>query len=82
LQNGTARKFYAGRNRTFGEAVFVPKTFNNVESSGYLLVQGYDSARNETFLEIRDSATLDFAARLWAGGQHFPLGFHGNFYRS
>lgn len=83
LQTGTRRKFYAGRNRTFGEAVFVPKIFNNTdESSGYLLVQGYDRTRNETFLEIRDAATLDFAARLWAGGQHFPLGFHGNFYQS
>lgn len=83
LQNGTRRKFRAGRNRTFGEAVFAPKTFSDAnESSGYLLVQGYDRARNETFLEIRDAATLDFAARLWAGGQHFPLGFHGNFYQS
>jgi hypothetical protein len=31
-------------------------------------------------MEIRDAQTLDFAARIWANGQHFPLGFHGNFY--
>lgn len=83
LKRQTARRFYAGQNRTFGEAVFAPKTVGGSnENNGYLLVQGFDALRNETFLEIRDAATLDFAARVWAAGQHFPLGFHGNFYQS
>ena len=47
--------------------------------SEWLLAQGYDAGRDETFLELRDAGTLDFTARIWTG-QHVPLGFHGNFY--
>jgi hypothetical protein len=31
---------------------------------------------------VRDADTLEFAARVWANGQHLPLGLHGNFYKS
>lgn len=83
LRVAPVRKFSAGRTRAFGEAVFAPRAnCNSSEIEGYLLVQGFDAGRSETFLEIRDAATLDFAARVWAAGQHFPLKFHGNFYRS
>jgi carotenoid cleavage dioxygenase-like enzyme len=42
-------------------------------------MQGYDARRDENFLEVRDAGELDFVARVWTA-QHFPLGFHGNFY--
>jgi all-trans-8'-apo-beta-carotenal 15,15'-oxygenase len=74
------KKFYAGKNRTFGEPVFVPS--GATDEQGWVLTQGYDAVRNESFLEVRDADTLDFAARVWANGQHLPLGFHGNFYKS
>ena len=68
-----------GPNRTIAEPVFVPSTKAINEDRGWLFAQGYDVERNENFLEIRDAQTLDFVARVWAAGQHFPLGFHGNF---
>jgi carotenoid cleavage dioxygenase-like enzyme len=80
LQKMSAKKFFAGKNRTFGEPVFVPSRTENED--GLILTQGYDAARNESFLEVRDADTLEFAARVWANGQHLPLGLHGNFYKS
>lgn len=80
LQKMSEKKFYAGKNRTFGEPVFVPSRTENED--GWILTQGYDAARKETFLEVRDADTLGFAARVWANGQHLPLGLHGNFYKS
>lgn len=73
-------KIAAGKSRTYGEPVFTPKTTSDNEERGWVLVQGYDSDKNETFLEIRDAQTLQFQSRVWANGQHFSLGFHGNFY--
>jgi len=73
-------KVAAGRSRTFGEPVFTPKSSSTSEERGWVFVQGYDSDKNETFLEIRDAQTLEFQSRVWAHGQHFSLGFHGNFY--
>lgn len=61
------------------EAVFVPQPGRDGEDEGWMLHQGYSALRNETFLEIRDSATLERVAKVWTG-QHFPLGLHGNFY--
>ncbi len=80
LQSGKSIKANAGNTRTFGEPVFVPTTSAINEERGFILAQGYDSDKNESFLEIRDAQTLEFASRIWATGQHFPLGFHGNFY--
>lgn len=80
LQSGKTMKVNAGNTRTYGEPVFVPTTSAVNEERGFLLTQGYDSNKNESFMEIRDAQTLEFAARIWAAGQHFPLGFHGNFY--
>jgi len=82
LQTRKLQKISNGKTRAFGEPVFVPKTSTVNEERGWILAQGYDSDKNETFLEIRDAQTLEFAARIWANGQHFPLGFHGNFYTS
>ena len=79
LRTGATKIVAAGTRRLFGEPVFVPKPGKISEENGWLLVQGYDAAQHETFLEICDSATMDFAARVWTGN-YIPLGFHGNFY--
>jgi all-trans-8'-apo-beta-carotenal 15,15'-oxygenase len=80
LKSVTTIKVNARKSRTYGEPVFAPTTSAVNEERGLILAQGYDSDKNESFMEIRDAQTLDFAARIWANGQHFPLGFHGNFY--
>jgi carotenoid cleavage dioxygenase-like enzyme len=79
LHGGADRRVEAGATRVFGEPVFVPHPGRREEDRGWLLAQGYDAGRDETFLELHDAGTLDFTARIWTG-QHFPLGFHGNFY--
>jgi len=78
LHHNTGRRVDAGKTRAIGEPVFIPKAGKVGEDQGWLLIQGYDGPRDENFLEIRDAATLDLAARIWTG-IHFPLGFHGNF---
>lgn len=80
LQTGGNKKVSAGKNRIFGEPVFVPRNGKTGETEGWILALGYDAPRHETFLEIRDAATMDFAARVWTRN-YIPLGFHGNFYR-
>lgn len=82
FEKNSVKKAAAGKTRTFGEPVFVPNTAAAGEERGWLLTQGYDGGRNESFMEIRDASTLEFESRVWANGQHFPLGFHGNFYAS
>jgi all-trans-8'-apo-beta-carotenal 15,15'-oxygenase len=77
LERSRTDRIAAGRGRVFGEAVFVPRG-GAAENEGWLMVQGYDAAGDENFLEIRDAGTLELAARLWSG-IHAPLGFHGNF---
>ncbi len=79
LQTGAVKKAAAEKHRIFGEPVFVPQAGKNSEENGWILAQGYDARRHESFLEIRDAATMDFAARVWTGN-YIPLGFHGNFY--
>jgi carotenoid cleavage dioxygenase-like enzyme len=79
LRSGNCRTAPRGRARTYGEPVFAPHPGQNSEERGWLLAQGYDGERDETFLEIRDAATMEVEARIWTR-QHFPLGFHGNFY--
>lgn len=81
LQKHSTNKAKIGKNRAIAEPVFVPNTSDIKEDRGWILAQGYDADKNENFLEIRDAQTLEFQARVWANGQHFPLGFHGNFYR-
>lgn len=82
LEKNSVKKAAAGKNRTFGEPVFVPQSSAANEERGWLLTQGYDGEKNESFMEIRDAATLEFASRIRTTGRHFPLGFHGNFYAS
>lgn len=80
LEKHSVQKVNMGKTRTIAEPVFVSKTEKINEDRGWILAQGYDADKNENFLEIRDAQTLEFAARVWANKQHFPLGFHGNFY--
>jgi all-trans-8'-apo-beta-carotenal 15,15'-oxygenase len=79
LHAGSEIRVAAGPARVYGEPVFVPHPGQTAEDRGWVLAQGYDASRDETFLEMRDAGTMDFEARVWTG-QHFPLGFHGNFY--
>jgi all-trans-8'-apo-beta-carotenal 15,15'-oxygenase len=79
LGTGGEQRVASGRGRTLGEGVFVPRPGKTEESEGWLLNQGYDAERDETFLEIRDAGTLELEARIWTG-THLPTGFHGNFY--
>jgi carotenoid cleavage dioxygenase-like enzyme len=69
----------AGKVHAFEEAVLAAKPGKSGGDEGWLLHQGYSAMRDETYLDIRDAATLERAARVWTG-QHFPVGFHGNFY--
>lgn len=78
LVHGRADRFPAKANRALGETVFVPTPSSRSEAEGWLLLQGYDASRDENFLEIRDAGSVELIARAWTG-QHFPLGFHGNF---
>ena len=79
LHHGRHETIEAGEGRVLSEVIFVPHPGENEETRGWLLMQGYDAFRDENYLEIRDAGTLAFIARVWTG-QHFPLGFHGNFY--
>ncbi len=79
LVTGHSIKSEPHKNRTVAEPVFVPRRGKTAEDEGWVLAQGFDAARDENFLEIRDAQNLDFAARVWSAKQHFPLGFHGNF---
>ncbi|HSR13344.1 MAG TPA: carotenoid oxygenase family protein, partial [Thermodesulfobacteriota bacterium] len=78
LHRGIADCVEARKGRTLGEVVFVPRSGEKEENSGWLLMQGYDASKDESYLEIRDADDLGFLARVWTG-RHFPLGFHGNF---
>ncbi len=79
LRQGERQRAQIGKARTYGEPVFAPHPGQDSEDRGWLLAQGYDGERDESFLEIRDAGTMEVEARVWTG-QHFPLGFHGNFY--
>lgn len=81
LQRRTCKKIDPTKGRTFAEPVFVPHPGKNSEEQGWLLTLGYDGKQDQTFLEIRDAGTMEFQARVWTG-IHYPLGFHGNFYKS
>ncbi len=81
LARGESARAESGPKRALGETVFVPREGEASEENGWLLLQGYDAERDENFVEVRDADTLELAARVWTG-QHFPLGFHGNFVRN
>lgn len=75
LKQLTAQRVHAGSDCVFGEPLFVPRA----DHKGWILHLGYDRRCNQTFLDIRDDATLDLAARVWMN-RFIPLGFHGTFF--
>ncbi|HEX4945384.1 MAG TPA: carotenoid oxygenase family protein, partial [Blastocatellia bacterium] len=81
LQRRTSKNVTPAKGRTYAEPVFVAHPGKTGEEHGWLLTLGYEGKQDQTFLEIRDAATMDFQARVWTG-IHYPLGFHGNFYAS
>ena len=69
---------FADAGQSFGEAVCAPKLQSSSEEENWILHLGYDSKRDESFLDIRKSVSLELEARVWLG-RHLPLGFHGIF---
>lgn len=80
LHDGTSHRVQAAQGRTLGEPVFAPQGKANRENDGWLLMLGYDSARDQSFLEIRSPVGLEFISRVWLQ-RYVPLGFHGFFQR-
>ena len=78
LQRGSLERAQTLATRALGETIFVPHPGKDSEESGWLMTMGYDSSRDESFLEIRDAGSFEFEARVWTK-QFIPLGFHGNF---
>ncbi len=81
IQTKTLTKYSAEKDETLGEPVFQEKKANGgqkEEDHGYLFVPGYQSTRDESFLDILDAKNMRREARLWLGS-FFPVGFHGNF---
>jgi len=76
LEGGQTLTVDNGPTHTLEEAVFVPT--GEDEAQGWLLNRGFDGERNETYLDIREAASLERVARVWTGTHH-PLGFHGNY---
>ncbi len=48
-----------------------------VRTDSWLLNLGFESLKNETFLDVRN-LDLEIVARVWLG-RYLPLGFHGSF---
>lgn len=78
MRAGRDLRIAAGAGRAFGEPVFAPRPGGSAEDDGWLFIQGFDGPTDQTYLEIRDAATMELQARLWPGAR-VPLGFHGNF---
>jgi len=78
LHRGKTERAETLPHRTLGETIFVPHPGTDSEDLGWLMTMGYDSERDETFLEIRDAGSFEFEARVWTK-RFIPLGFHGNF---
>ncbi len=73
-----AERAHAEAGQSFGEAVYVPHPQNSTEEEGWILHLGYDSKRDDSFLDIRRAVSLEIEARIWLG-RLLPLGFHGLF---
>jgi carotenoid cleavage dioxygenase-like enzyme len=80
LSQNSAIRVQCDAGQTLGELVYVPApgTSADDDQAGWLLHLGYDSRRDETFLDIRAPSSLGLIARAWMG-RFTPLGFHGAF---
>ncbi len=81
LKTRTPLTITVSQGELCGEPFFVEKPNAQFEDDGWLAFTGYDDARDEGFLEIRDAKDLSFVARVWAG-IYLPLGFHGTFIKA
>jgi all-trans-8'-apo-beta-carotenal 15,15'-oxygenase len=59
LVSGTVNRMDAEPGHALEEAIFVPKPGKVAEEEGWLLHQRFSAARNESYLDIRDAATLE-----------------------
>lgn len=73
LETHLTATYEAKENEALGEAYF-----HNTGKNQYLFVPGYDRQRDESFLEILNSKTMQRISRVWQDG-YFPLGFHACF---
>ena len=80
LADGKALTLAMGSDEICGEPFFIPSAISsdNSEDDGYIVYQGFNLDRNESFLEIRDAIQFSFIAKVWAG-RYLPLGFHGHY---
>lgn len=77
FDRGITMRAQCEAGQTLGEPVFVGAG----DSAGWLLQLGYDSRKDQTFLDIRKPESLELQARAWLG-RFIPLGFHGTFVTS
>lgn len=73
FERGATQRYQCDRGQTLGEPVYVTGPTTN-----WILQLGYDSGKDQTFLDIRKPVTLELIARTWFG-RFIPLGFHGLF---
>jgi all-trans-8'-apo-beta-carotenal 15,15'-oxygenase len=80
LEKNSVYRIQADSGQAFGEPLFIakPNSFKGALDSGWIVHLGYDSKRDETFLDVRESFDLKLISRVWMG-HYFPLGFHGHF---
>lgn len=78
LQTRAALSMPMPAHRVCGESLFVPRPQATQEDDGWVMFQGFDANRDESFFEILDARDMKFVARVWAG-MYLPVGFHGAF---
>ncbi len=81
LETQIATRVQCEVHQLFGEPVFVPMPNSRAgeNENAWILHLGYDSLKDQTFLDIRSSINLELKARVWFG-LFLPIGFHGSFY--
>jgi all-trans-8'-apo-beta-carotenal 15,15'-oxygenase len=79
----TKISFKAPTGHVCGEPIFISDESNQVNDkfneNGWCVFLGYDSHKDETYVQICDAKNMKFVARVFIGA-HLPLGFHGAFY--
>ena len=79
LERGTTESRSFGENNGIGEPVFVPRREGAAEDDGWVLVLGYDQARNASTFYVLESRDLQGEPVACIRLPHrVPYGFHGN----
>ena len=80
LQNREVTRTAEEAGRVFGEPLSVPfpGSLASNEADAWIMHLGYDTNKDESFIDIRRAVTLELEARVWLG-RFLPLGFHGSF---